>query len=1371
MFNRKLIGTVKSTAPTAIEQQLGNGLLSAVKNMRPADTTGPGPRAPIDTKKLIPKEPKLSPSQLATLQKLRWGQTKDLSYRGDGEDATVRLLSSTALAAPADAAAPLAESAEDMAIRFVTENRELFLLKDPAVELVVKSVESDSLVGTIVRLGQRFAGFEVWPCQLLANVSPAGYLTVVTGTYSPTPDSIDLRPEIDRAEAVSAAFKYLGLAAETTRVGMQAPQLMIFADKGRSPSLAFEVKVNVPGKEERIFVNALNGVVLLTTSTICDLGTVTTATDLFGQSRTIAVVPQGTPQRYYLSDTTKPMYSATTGTGAITVYDASVTAIPVATSATLVGGYDPAAVSAAYNLGKIYDFYSTIFNRVSFDGKGSTVRGLVRSPDPGTRGPMANAFWSSQNQWMEFGAADNYPGAADVIGHEYTHAIVSTTANLVYNGESGALNESFADIMGEAFERYLNGTNDWLIGTQLRATLRSMKDPRSKGQPATMSQYSRVSADNGGVHTNSGIPNYAFYLLAEGITGPIGFDNARNIFYRALATKLNARSDFHDLRAACLLSATELFGPGSIHYTRTGQAFDAVEIYDYAADSVPQNLSPPTGPDSYLITYQAVDGNNYLGRREAALGDGTSVKAISLYAMTARSRASVTGDGSRAGFVTSTYDVAFALTDGSYASVAGFPGRYNSLAQSSDGNYIACIARDPSTGLAIPKFLYINLTTGTTEALDLYLPVADGPNSITISAVDEVDLSPDGQIALFDGLAKTSLADGTKIQSWSVFAIDLHTKSIYTLAGPLLNINIGSPSFARTSGQRLVIEAFDATSSYVIAYDLSRSVAGPIQQFTPANSFLAYPRFSAADDFLVFTDQFFSLTTFSTQPRVSRISLAADRITAVGASTVLQGLAYGGLSYRRGVFAGPPVLRVSALAGSLKNGQSGGFRVTRISGDQNIAVPLSFKVLGTAKPNTDYNQISLYASIPARASFVDIPVRASTSPSAGSHTLTLSLDLLSHYVIASGGGEASVAIVADAAAPIISAQPLSQTALGGSSVTFSVGTTDPAATFQWFKNGILISGATSRTLTINGVTATTAGSYTVRVSNSAGSSTSNAATLVVTPPNQGRLINLSVLTDISVAGDNFTLGYVVGGNTTTAAKALVIRAAGPSLGALGVPGTLNDPKLELFAGSTKIGENDNWGGSAQLAAALSAVGAFAYIGPTSKDAAMTADITSRDNSVKVSAVGSGTGQVIAEIYDATSQASFTSSTPRLINVSVRKHLGTGLTMGFVVGGATTVKVLVRGIGPTLAAFGVPGTVVDPQLTLFNSASVRIGNNNDWGGTAELTDAFANVGAFALPSTSKDAALVVTLAPGNYTAQVTGVNGTSGVALVEVYEVP
>ncbi len=268
-----------------------------------------------------------------------------------------------------------------------------------------------------------------------------------------------------------------------------------------------------------------------------------------------------------------------------------------------------------------------------------------------------------------------------------------------------------------------------------------------------------------------------------------------------------------------------------------------------------------------------------------------------------------------------------------------------------------------------------------------------------------------------------------------------------------------------------------------------------------------------------------------------------------------------------------------------------------------------------------------------------------------------------------------------------------------------------------------------------------------------------------------RLINLSILTSIATAGDTFTMGYVVGGAGTVGTKSILIRAAGPSLTQLGVTGVLADPRLEFFAGATKTGENDNWGGTAALSTAFSAVGAFAYATPVSLDAAALANIPPGDNSVRVSATA-GTGTVIAELYDSTPGSSFTASTPRLVNVSVLKHLGSGLTAGFVVGGTGAKTVLIRAVGPTIGAapFNVSGAIADPQLTLYSGQTI-IATNDNWGGTAALTAAFSQVGAFALPAASRDAAVLATLQPGNYTVQASGVGGTTGVAIVEVYEVP
>lgn len=354
--------------------------------------------------------------------------------------------------------------------------------------------------------------------------------------------------------------------------------------------------------------------------------------------------------------------------------------------------------------------------------------------------------------------------------------------------------------------------------------------------------------------------------------------------------------------------------------------------------------------------------------------------------------------------------------------------------------------------------------------------------------------------------------------------------------------------------------------------------------------------------------------------------------------------------------------------------------------------------------------------------------------------------------------------------PDISAQPRAATLLLGSSATFSVTASGGGLSYQWKLNGTAIADATNATYTVANVSQAAAGNYTVDIINSAGVTTSAAAPLVVTLP--GRLINLSVLTSVAVAPDNFTVGTVVGGGGTTGAKPLLIRAVGPSLATLGVAGALDNPKLEFYTGGTKTSENNAWAGEAQVAATMPQVGAFPLTGPTSKDAALfVADATGAGKSVKISSNGTGSGLVLMELYDATPTTSYGTTTPRLINVSVLKSTSGGLTAGFVIGGTTPLKVLVRAIGPTLTSFGVGGPLANPRLELFDSAQKSINANAGWGGGAELSAAFTAVGAFALDPASRDAALLLTLTPGNYTAQVSGVGNTNGVALVEVYEVP
>jgi hypothetical protein len=259
-----------------------------------------------------------------------------------------------------------------------------------------------------------------------------------------------------------------------------------------------------------------------------------------------------------------------------------------------------------------------------------------------------------------------------------------------------------------------------------------------------------------------------------------------------------------------------------------------------------------------------------------------------------------------------------------------------------------------------------------------------------------------------------------------------------------------------------------------------------------------------------------------------------------------------------------------------------------------------------------------------------------------------------------------------------------------------------------------------------------------------------------TPGPGSRLANLSVRTTLP-AGQPLIVGVVVSGGR----RDILVRAAGPSLAGFGLAGTMPDPQLQLFQGSTLVVENDNW--PAALAPTFATVGAFAFPAG-SGDAALVQAV---DGARSIWARGTPGGIVLVEAYD-----TGTTSSPRLINVSARNRVGTGdeiLIAGFNLAGTGGKQLLIRAVGPRLAAFGVEGFLADPKLELYTSAGVQLSENDNWAAT--LAPTFAAVGAFDLAAGSRDAALVTTLNPGSYTVQVRGADGGTGEALVEIYEVP
>jgi len=416
--------------------------------------------------------------------------------------------------------------------------------------------------------------------------------------------------------------------------------------------------------------------------------------------------------------------------------------------------------------------------------------------------------------------------------------------------------------------------------------------------------------------------------------------------------------------------------------------------------------------------------------------------------------------------------------------------------------------------------------------------------------------------------------------------------------------------------------------------------------------------------------------------------------------------------------------------------------------NQGSSTTLSITATGTSPSYQWY----LGSTAIAGATSSTYTITSASSASAGSYTCVVTNSLAS---VTSTPEVVSVII-----APTITSNPTNQLVRSGSSATFIVNATGTSPTYQWNLNGTPIAGATSASYTVTASSSTT-GNYTCTISNAAGSVTTPAATLTL---NTTHLANLS--SRAVVGTSNLTVGFV---STGSDAKSILLRGDGPSLANYGVTGVLASPVLTLYnSAGTSIAANSAWGGSSTLSTIFTQVGAFPLTA-TSNDAVLNQSLTSGTYSAIVTGANSSTGAAMVEIYDADP----TGATSRLVNISARGIVGSGtsiMTGGFVITGNSTETILIRAVGPTLSNYGVTGVLAQPTLTVYNASGTSVASNTIWGGGSTLSSAMTQVGAFALPSTSADSAVLVTLPAGAYTVQVSGVNGTTGNALVEIYEV-
>ncbi len=354
------------------------------------------------------------------------------------------------------------------------------------------------------------------------------------------------------------------------------------------PAFKFDIYASDPVSRQIIFVDAVNGQILGKRELLHT--TNATGSAVTAYSGTQSIIADYTGTTYRLRETGRGNGIQTFNLQKTTNYASAADFTDADNNWNNVNANkDQYATDAHWGAEMTYDFYKNKFGRNSIDNAGFAIKSYVHYSTN-----YFNAFWDGSRMTYGDGSAtdNNLPlTALDVCGHEISHGLTSFTSNLTYSNESGAMNEGFSDIFGTAIEFYARPSNaDWLIGADFY-TIRSMSNPNLYAQPDTYKGtfWYTGTADYGGVHTNSGVLNFWFYLLTNGGSGTndngfsynvtgIGIDAAAAIAFRTNTVYLVSTSQYNDARTLSIKAATDLYGAGSAAVIQTTNAWDAVGV-------------------------------------------------------------------------------------------------------------------------------------------------------------------------------------------------------------------------------------------------------------------------------------------------------------------------------------------------------------------------------------------------------------------------------------------------------------------------------------------------------------------------------------------------------------------------------------------------------------------------------------------------------------------------------------------------------------------------------------------------------------------------------------------------------------------------
>lgn len=1045
-------------------------------------------------------------NQYLPLNKIKTGAPFNLFSRNLLQDSSIKIVRSSDtrlpifITTPANALLPantnakfkntiVSETVKDLSFSYLKEISPITKMFDPINQFSISSIETDELGYSHIRMQEVFKGVKVYGGEVVIHLSKNGKGIGFNGSYDIIPANLNLIPKISVSNAIQNAIIDLSgktpiqkfSAKQSKQLDYNSPIIdTVIYKKSLVDNYALTYHITIhPNILQRFeyFVDAQTGIILSSFESSCTIDgpRTSTAIDLNGVPRTINSYLTGST--YSLLDATKSMYKPTLVSGMIitgdmkNTYGANVNIDDITN--TTNSWTNPTAVSAHFNAGVAFDYYMKNHSRNSIDGNGGNVLSVINVPDQTSGKAMDNATWNGK--FISYGNGDlifkPLAGSLDVAGHEMTHGVVQKTAGLEYRGQSGAINESMSDIFG----CMMDSTN-WTIGESIlknttyfkSGAMRSLKDPHNGGkslndigwQPNHMSEYYYGNEDEygDGVHTNSGIPNYAFYLFAN---SNVGRYNASKIFYRALTNYLTKKSQFIDLRLAVIQAAKELF-PNTNADIQAAASFDAVGILDATSQksNTSKTISPNPG-NGFLLSINT-DLSNFNGIYRS-YNSGTGLTPLA--GKVANNKISITDNGQYGVYIGTDKKMYSIVTNPASTptiSVIQSQPIWSNVVVSKDGKRIAAVTSNSDTSIWMYDF-----SKTKWFRFKLYSPTfTEGVKAQGPVFADGLDWDHNGEYIIYDcfnSLKKSTGASAIEnwdingIHVWDLAADSAADGSIYKVFDLSDGENVGNPSLSKNSPYIMAFDYLNTTTNeyYVAGYNFEFDEVGAIFK----NNTYSYPSYNRTDDTLAFTSidansKYIISTIKLNSDKISSSSLTANKLLSTSKWPTYY--AVGTRSY-----VTPPTPSI-AIIGS-------------------TSVCAGSKVMLKSSSNSGnqwyLNGVALKDSVAAT-------IHASVS---GSYTVITTQGTLSSDASTS----VQVTIKSLPAVPIITSS---------GSVTFCIGgnvmlSSSSGVGNQWYKDGLIVNGAVNTTYSVN-----TSGTYSVITTvNGCSSAQSTATTVTVSP--------------------------------------------------------------------------------------------------------------------------------------------------------------------------------------------------------------------------------------------------------------------------------